>query len=115
MLTQATVTIANGESLSPALMFGQDFWPVRMSVDAAWDTNVITFQGSYDGTNFFDIDNPEDNSEYQLPSTAASKSHNLKYQNFAGFKALKVRSGTAASPVNQNGATTVTFTLLYVG
>jgi len=115
MLTQMIVTILNGASLSDALKLNGDFWPMVVIPDSAWDTNTMSFQGSFDGTNFFDIYDVDSGLEYTIAAVAAQKGISLKWQNFTGWKHLKVRSGTSAAAVNQNGNTVLTVNVEYAG
>ncbi len=108
----SSVTIANGQSLSgaSAQLAGTDV--VGLVADAAWDTNAVTFQASYDGTNFFDLfslDVPP--VELTLAGVVAQKWYPLDPSTFFGVSYIKVRSGTAGAAVAQNGATVITLVL----
>lgn len=112
-IRSTTVTVANGAALSGASGDLKDLGQlVAVLTDSAWDTNAITFQGSIDGTNFFDI--YEEGSEYSVTGAAASKAYTVDVQVFMPYSYIKVRSGTGASPANQSGDSVVTLVLWQV-
>ena len=101
-----TVTILNGASLSGVADLRTLGALVGIQPDAAWDTNIVTFQGSYDNavwTNLrlFGV-------EVQIPGVVASSLEPVDPMYFLAPRYLKVRSGTAAAPVNQVGDTVIT-------
>jgi hypothetical protein len=104
-----TVTIANGESLSAA----GDLGPACLSailMPASWTAADLTFQGSVDGTTFFNLyqsDNAGNDAEY-LVGADASRIIVVPLADWAGIRFLKVRSGTAGSPVAQGAARVLT-------
>ena len=75
----------------------------------AWTTANLTFQVSIDGTNYNNLYDASGN-EYTVIA-AASRHILLDVRAFQSFTFLKVRSGTASTPVNQ-GADRV-LTLLF--
>lgn len=94
-----TATIANGASLGDMLIV----YPVSISaiiMPAAWTTAVLSFQGSFDGVNFFDLYN-DAGDEYQIP---ASASQAIVLNVPLPFPYVKVRSGLTGAPVNQGAA-----------
>lgn len=100
-----SVTIANGASLSDALnIASRNFFGIIMP--ATWTTAVMTFQGSYDGTTYYNLYDDAgdevtftvDASRYVIITSPAK---------FLGLKKLKIRSGTSGSAVNQGGARTI--------
>lgn len=104
-----TVTIANGASLSGAAdlsgVIGGGL--VAIIPDAAFDTNVLTFQASADNSTFSNLYNSS-GAEVTTGSIAASNWYALDPADFAGIPYLKVRSGTSGAAVNQVGATVLT-------
>jgi hypothetical protein len=102
-----TVTVANGASLSGSsgLLEGAQRL-LGIITDSAWDTNAVTFQGSVDGTNFFNL--YKEGTEYSLAGVVASTYQALDPVVFLGVRAVKVRSGTAAAAVNQTGDAVIT-------
>lgn len=101
------VTITNGTSLSPGVYLGAgEFVGVEMS--AAWTTAPLTFQGSIDGTNFF---NMVDGNGVEISVGAATalagvhiafgEETNAKTEHFRSAVYVKVRSGPSSAPVNQ--------------
>lgn len=99
------VTISNGTSLSGALDVA-DYTVVGVITDSAWDTAAITFQASADGTNFFSLFNA--GTEISFAAATASSYHIIDPALMLGVRAIKVRSGTAGTPVNQVGDAVVT-------
>lgn len=105
-LTAVTVTILNGQSLSGAANLSAAGVPVAYATDAAWDTNIMSFQGShtgaaYDNLRLFGI-------ELQIPGVVASAREPVDPKYFWSTPYIKVRSGTAAAPVPQVGDTVIT-------
>jgi len=99
MTQKATpVTISNGTSLSPAISIGNGLL-VGIAMSAGWDAASMTFQVSYDGGTTFQ----------EMQSSSAAISFTVALGQFIavdptlwrGVNTLKVRSGTAAAPVNQ--------------
>lgn len=106
------VTIANGQSLSPAsaIVAGD---VVGVQTDAQWDAAGMTFQGSYDGVAYFNLFSQT--AEVALASMTGAAMVALDPTAFRACMFLKVRSGTAAAPVVQNGATVVTILSRQIG
>lgn len=98
-LNYESVTIANGASLSGALNIDQrNLFALLMPT--SWTSAAMTFQGSYDGTNYFDL---YDETGTEISFTVAASRYVLISSpiKFLGLKKLKVRSGTSGSAVNQ--------------
>jgi len=98
-LNYETVTIANGASLSGALNIGaRDLFGLIMP--SAWTSAAITFQGSFDGTNYFNL---YDDAGNEISFTVAASRYVVisSPAKFFGLKKLKIRSGTSGSAVNQ--------------
>ena len=100
-----TVTVAAGASLSGAAAL-RELKLLAVITAATWDTNAITFQASFDGTNFFNVWN--DSGEYSIAAVPASTYVAINPMYFLGARSIKVRSGTSAAAVNQVDATIVT-------
>lgn len=110
VITQ-TVTIAAGTSLSAATSNLGGYSLIGISMDAAWDTNAVTFQGSFDGTTYYNV--YEAGTELSFAGVVASSFNSVEQvYPFLPWRYLKVRSGTAAATVNQAGATVVTLYLM---
>jgi hypothetical protein len=104
-----TVTIAAGASLSDAATF-PGYRLVGFTTDAAWDTQAVTFQTTYDGTNYANHYNEA--TEYSQAAITASTNHSVNVESFLGVRGVKVRSGTAGAAANQVDATVVTLRLM---
>lgn len=107
-----TVSIAAGQSLSDAVDLGP-FALVAIETDANWTMAAISFQWSSDGTTWVDPVNVA-GVPVETASVAASKAVLLDPADFASFRWLKVRSGTASSPVAQSSDTTLTLVICSV-
>lgn len=101
-----TVTIASGASLSSTATLGDGWKVLGFSPDSAWDTNSMTFQISFDETNYQNL--YDENGEYTVSGAVASAYYATQPWKFWGVRKLKVRSGTASSAVNQTGNTVIT-------
>ena len=105
---QAAV-IANGAALSGALdLDGGARSLVGLQLPAAWTAASLTFAVSFDGTTFVPL--YWDGAEYTIAAAggaAASLGVSLEPSAFAGWPFVKVRSGTAGTPVNQGAERTI--------
>lgn len=100
--TTPSAVIANGESLSAAFYVGAGKL-TSVQIPSSWTAATITFQGSLDGTNFFNVVDGDGNEvEYQ-----ADASRLIPIQPFEGANWMKIRSGTSGTPVNQGAARTL--------
>lgn len=99
------VTIADGQSLSGAANLG-GMTLCGVIVPSGWDTAALTFQGSYDGINYFNLG--YEGTEVSYAAVAASVWTIVPPQKFYGIPYVKVRSGTSGTAVNQSGAVNVT-------
>lgn len=97
-VTPKTVTILSGASLSDALdLLG--LVPLGIQMGAAWTPAALTFQGSYDGVTYANV---YDNTGTEVSVTvAASRYVTLPPTLLPGVRYIKVRSGTAGTPVAQ--------------
>ena len=91
-------TIANGANLSDAVnLRGEVLVGVRMC--AVWDAANLTFQVSMDDVTYL---NAYSGAGAEHVVTAAASRHIWVDPNaFAGYRWLKVRSGTVGTPVDQ--------------
>jgi hypothetical protein len=101
-----TVTIANGASLSGVVEIGGSK-PVLIDVPG-WTAAAITFQASHDGVTFRNLYD-EDAAEVNCSSFSTGRVVQLPSQ-LEGVAFLKLRSGTAATPVNQGSARSLKLT-----
>lgn len=100
-LSTVAATIASGTSLSSGVDLGTGRL-VGIIMPAAWTSAALTFQGSADGTTYADL--YDDSLERMIASSGAVPSRHLllAFGDWLGVRAIKVRSGTGASPVNQS-------------
>lgn len=104
-LVVGAVTIANGQSLSSAVVLGEDRL-VGIAMPADWTAANLTFQVSHDGSTY---NNLYDDSGAEITVTAADDRYiALDLTVFAGIQDLKIRSGTSGTPVNQGAERTIT-------
>lgn len=106
-----TATIANGQSLSGAVDL-EGMMPAWAVMPAAWTAAGLTFQGSFDGTNFFNL--YDLTAEISATSAAASVAIQLNEIADLGLHSLKIRSGTAAVPVAQGAERVITLVMVDV-
>ena len=95
----SSVTIADGESLSNAVYIGGQLLYVLLP---AITSAAITFQISDDGVTYYDLkDDDASGTETTLAASTGSIAYRLTGDDWKAVQYIKVRSGTAASPVNQ--------------
>lgn len=103
-----TATIANGASLSDAILV--DGRLAGVIIPGAWTAAAITFSVSPDGATYYDLWSSAEGTaaEATIASgnipTAATRFLSLTFANWVGIKFVKIRSGTSGSPVNQGAA-----------
>jgi hypothetical protein len=93
----ATATIANGASLSGVVDLGGRKL-VAIVMPGTWTAASLTFQASPDGVTYYNV---YDGATERALVVAASYYSALNIGDWVGFRYLKIRSGTAASAVNQ--------------
>jgi hypothetical protein len=104
LVARLPVVIAINTSLSAAVYIRGGLVSV-IEMPAAWDAANLTFQSSGDGTNYFNLYD-----EFGTEVTAnASTSRRIRLEpsQWAGTQYLKIRSGTAGTPVNQTAERTL--------
>lgn len=77
---------------------------VGIQMPATWAAANITFQASANGDTFYDV---YDSAGTEVSVTAVQARYIVLDPTARGFFHLKVRSGTAATPVNQTTARTL--------
>jgi hypothetical protein len=100
----ATVTIANGASLSGAMDLGERTL-VGIVMPSAWTAASLTFQVSVDGTTYGNLYSAGGTEE--SATVGVSQVIRLASDSFLGARYVKIRSGTAGAPVNQGAARTI--------
>jgi len=104
-----TAIIASGSSLSAAIPL--DRRPVlRILIPSGWTTASITFLGSYNGADYFDITD-EAGDEVELAAAASKMLQIANPDNWGGIPYLKIRSGTSGTPVTQAADRTITLSV----
>lgn len=101
-----TATIANGASLSDAVDLNTGaLFGIVMPSD--WTAASLTFQVTFDGTTFVNL---YDTAGNEITWTAAVSQYlqDAAPAKWFGVRAVKVRSGTSGTPVNQGGARSLT-------
>lgn len=93
-----TATIANAASLSDAIHLAGGRL-VGLQMPAAWTAAGITLQASFDGTTYADV-YTSTGTEFSI-TTDASRFVLLDPTTLIGAQRIKLRSGTAGTPVNQ--------------
>ena len=99
--SESTATIANGASLSGAVdLAGKTLLGIIMP--ATWTAANLTFQVSTDGITYYDL---YDNIGTEKTILSASNRFIFTVPaDWVGVRYVKVRSGTAGTPVNQAAA-----------
>lgn len=96
-----TVTILNGAALSNAVNLTLVGGPlVGVQMPAAWTAANLTFQVSHDGTTYQDFYTSA-GAEIVL-TAAAARFIAIDPANYFGVRFVRLRSGTAGVPVNQD-------------
>ena len=113
LTTTQTVTIGAGASLSGASTKISGFRLVGIILPAGWDAASLTFQVSKDGTTFVNL--YDQFGEYAVASITAGAGIALDVATFFPWDYVKVRSGTAASAVNQVDAVVLTLVFAMLG
>lgn len=99
-----TATIATGTSLSGAVELGSGRVSA-LQLPAGWTTAALTFQGSIDGgVTFGNIYDAGTERTIDSAAVVADRILALDPRTWAAFTHIKIRSGTAGSPVNQTPA-----------
>ncbi len=102
-----TATIASGASLSDAADLGTGRL-VGLIMPAGWTTASLTFQGSADGSTYFDLYDDATERAISSSSVVASRFLAMPVADWLMVRAIKLRSGSAATPVNQSAERAIT-------
>lgn len=96
---EATITIATSTTLAAAVKLGTGRL-FGIVIPATWTAANLTFQASYDGTNYFNL---YDDSGTEVTVTAAASRFIMLANPMAwfGIQYLIIRSGTSGTPVAQ--------------
>jgi len=98
------VVIANGASLSSGYSLqGRILTGIYMP--SAWTAAGLTFQASYDNATWFNV--YDTSGELAITTAAASLYLAMDGTKFLGISFIRVRSGTAGTPVAQGAARTL--------
>lgn len=104
--TSGDVTIAAGQSLSGALQI--DGKAAGIIIPAGWETAAITFMGSADGNNYFPIYDAGVERSIASAAVVAGRMISLNLSEWLHVKYVKIRSGSAVTPVAQTSARVLT-------
>jgi hypothetical protein len=108
VLKHVQVTIPNGASLSNGVLVGDNVM-CGILMPAAWDAANLTFQISFDdGATWNNLYDNGGNEITETPTAPAGKYLALDPSQYAGIAAVKIRSGTQGTPVNQTAARVLT-------
>lgn len=100
-----TATIASGASLSGAIDL-EYLFVTEILIPSTFDGTAITFQKSDDNSTFYDLYD-EDGVEINFPASASRIINISQVTKLYGFRYLKIRAGTAASPTAQTTTDTI--------
>ena len=110
MTQTQTAAIANGQALSSAVSMQDGFKPVALILPSSFDGTKLTFQVSLDGSTWSNLRLAFGQSQELDTEAAAGAAVRIEW--FPTWaKAMRIRSGTAASATNQTAdrALTVVF------
>lgn len=79
--------------------------PVGIVIPSAFDGGTLTFQGSHDNENFYDL--WKGGSEVAIGGVAADQMIALNRDDFDAVRALKIRSGISATGIYESAARTL--------
>lgn len=108
-ISTQTASIANGQSLTDVIDLGE----LRLAgilIPASWDASVLTFASSPDDTTYGKV--TFEGTEYATSSLSGGEYVVLDLAKFLGIRYLKIRAGTAVSPVNQTGTRSLVLVLV---
>lgn len=106
----ATVVIANGDSLSTAATIPPGYRVAAVVMPTAWTAASLTFAVSFSAVGTY-LPLYEGGAEYTITEAAASRAINVDPLALYPWTQIKLRSGTAGTPVAQGGARTITLVL----
>jgi hypothetical protein len=105
----AVAVIPAAGSLSANVYLGSDV-PYAVVIPNGWTAANLTFQGSVDGVNFFDLFTGDAGTEaaYTITNTSTTgRLFAIDGTKFMGLSAFRIRSGTAGVPVAQGAGATL--------
>jgi hypothetical protein len=107
LMRTVNVTVAAGDSLADATPDLKNLGHVvGFITDANWDTQAVSFKGSVNGTDYFDI--YDGATEYSIAGVTASTARTLDWEVLRPYSYIQLRSGTTAAAAAQVDATVVT-------
>lgn len=95
-------TLAFRNSLTPAVVVSGE--RIGVVIPASWETADLTFQASLDGVTWSDLYNDAGTEVTVKAAASRAVSLDTKYLGLAPFELVKIRSGTAQTPVVQGNA-----------
>ena len=103
-----TITIPSGApGLSGAVEVGVSKY-MAIVMPGTWVAAVLTFQGSHDGGNTYtNVSTSTGELTFATSAAVADVMLPLPMETIGAYSYIKVRSGTAASPVNQTAERTL--------
>jgi hypothetical protein len=106
-------TIAAGASVSDEVKLSPGETLLCLEMPSAWTAASITFTAVVDPTSTTFLDVYDDSGEFTISTAAASRY--IIIPNGISLSRFKIRSGTAATPVNQVAAAVINIVTRYVG
>jgi hypothetical protein len=106
-----TVTIANGAALSNAIDLGDgELYAIFMP--AGWTAAAVTFAAATSLAGTYNLVENAAGTELSLATPGASDVITLDPEAFRGLRFIKIRSGTAGTPVNQGAERVITLAVV---
>lgn len=111
MVFMVECSIAAGTSMSTAIDMTQPslqgFNPLAVFIPSAWTTADLSFQASWDGSNFGELHTFSAGAIHTSANAVANDVLVLDNYHLRGIPFFRIRSGQANNPVNQVAARTV--------
>ena len=107
-IRQTPVTILTGAALSSVSADMRNEQLVGIIMPAAWDAAALTFQGSVDGITWGNVFTATGELSFPSADVAAGNLLAFDIHMTPAIRFVKVRSGVAATPVNQTADRIIT-------
>lgn len=104
--TTTTATIASGQSLSGSINLGLRSL-LGITMPAAWTAAALSFAVSHDGVTFYPVSDQDGEVVIPADVAVAGAAVAIDPALLAGWRFIKVRSGTAGAAVAQGASRTL--------
>ena len=112
-MRNVTMTIPSGDSVSGVLALNGDS-PVAFHAPSAWTTAAMQIEATINGTDWITVINDEVGSTTgNYSALTANAGYAVDFKSFLGYRGIRLRSGSAGSPVNQAADRVFTVSVRY--